>query len=84
MPCVRGSRRGHGRWSSLRISSPAYPFFGGDFAKPPNPLIVNSVRLTVPELDLYTWRDRSKKAGTPHTDAHRWSDGNSLMGSGRS
>ena len=53
---------------------------GGNFAKPKNPLIVNSVRLSVPELDLYTWRDRSMKAKTPHVEAYRRSGRNSLRG----
>ena len=53
---------------------------GGNFDRPNGPIVVNSVRLTVPELDLYTWGDRPTKAGAPHADAYVWSGRNSLRG----
>ena len=41
------------------------PLLGGlNFSKPANPRIVNSVRLSVPELDLFAFRNRSYMTGT--------------------
>ena len=57
------------------------PLLAADhLGKPSNPLVVNSVRLSVPDLDLYAWRDRSKRAGTAHTERYEWSSRNSCLG----
>ena len=48
--------------------------------KPTNPRVVNSVRLSVPEVDLFAWRDRSAQVGTAHTDKYAWTSRNSYLG----
>lgn len=45
-----------------------------------NPLIVSSIRLMAPTLDLYTWRDRASKAQSPFVEKSKWSSNNSPMG----
>ena len=45
-----------------------------------NPLIVSSIRLMTPTLDLFAWRDRASKAQSPSVEKYKWSSNNSLMG----
>ena len=57
------------------------PLLAADhFDKPANELAVNSVSLSAPDVDLYTWRDRSKKAGTAQTEKYKWPPRNACLG----
>ena len=57
------------------------PLLAADqFDKPDNPLVVNSIRLSVPGLDLFARRDRSAKAGTDHAEKYAWPPRNSCLG----
>ena len=57
------------------------PLLAADFfEKPTNPLVVNPARLSVPDIDLFAWRDRSMKAGTAHTENFEWSSRNTCLG----
>ena len=57
-----------------------FPLLGGEnLDKPPNPLIVNSVRLFPPILDLHTWRERAAVAKTAKTGRFEWSEKNKIL-----
>ena len=57
------------------------PLLGGEnFLKAPNPRIVNSIRLEVPGVDLFTFRDRAAKSGSAHHEKFVWSSNESLLG----
>ena len=45
-----------------------------------NPLVVSSIRLVTPTLDLFTWRDRASKAQSPYVEKYKWSANNLLIG----
>ena len=57
------------------------PILGSkNFAKPKNEDIVNSVRLSVPFLDLHTFRVRAHRAGSAHFEDKMWSSNDSIVG----